>query len=238
MFSSPKKNHSNIPSQLSVEPLEDRVMLSSVEIFAAGQTGFETFDLLIDDQVVQTFPGVGGDIDSRNFERFVFNSDQTVTADQVSIAFTNDFFDSDNGFDNNLFVDRIAIDGVNFQTEAPSTFHTGLVDNNGFTGPGFLQSELLNVEGTVSFAQGSATAGPATGTTGTRIRVDALGETGEEILQLQIDGVPVQDFTFSVAGQEEILLFETDQVVDSSRVRFVFLNDRALIEMSISVSFR
>ena len=60
---------------------------------------------------------------------------------------------------------------------------------------------------------------------GTRIRVDAIGETAEEILQLQIDGQAVQDFTFANAGQEQILLFETNEVIDSSRVNLVFLND-------------
>ena len=60
---------------------------------------------------------------------------------------------------------------------------------------------------------------------GTRIRVDATGQTAEEILQLQVDGRPVQDFTFDRAGQEQILLFQTDEVIDSSRVSFVFLND-------------
>ena len=60
---------------------------------------------------------------------------------------------------------------------------------------------------------------------GTRIRVDATGQTAEEVLQLQIDGRPVQDFTFDAAGREQLFLFETDEVIDSSRVSFVFLND-------------
>ena len=200
-------------------------MLSSVQIFAAGQTGQEAFNLLIDDQVVETFERVGGDIESRDFERFAFDTDGAVTADQVSIEFINDAFDPETGVDSNLVVDRIEIDGAVFQTEAPTTFSTGIVDENGFTGPGFLETELLNVNGTVSFLETTTASPPVQTDVGTRIRVDAKGETGEEILQLQIDGQPVQDFTFTAAGEEQILLFETDAVIDSSQVSFVFLND-------------
>ena len=210
---------------LQAEPLEDRMMLSTVEIFAAGETGQESLNLLIDDQVVQTFEAIGGDADSRDLVQLVFTSDETITADRVSIEFFNDNFDPATGADNNVLLDGIVIDGVGFETEASTTFHTGLVGADGFTGPGFLETELLNVNGTVSFLSDGSTPAPAPIQSGTRIRVDATGETGEEILQLQIDGNAVSDFTFSAAGQEEVLLFTTSEIVDLSRVRFVFTND-------------
>ena len=227
-----KNSLNNRPSQLLLEPLEDRIMLSSVEIFAAGQTGQEAFNLLIDGRVVETFERVGGDIDSRDFQRFSFDPGTPVRADQVSIEFINDNFDPRTGRDNNLLVDGISIDGQFFETEAPSTVSSGIFADGGLTGPGNFETELLNVNGTVSFADGSNSrvqtpvqAPRVQADPGTRIRVDAKGETGEEILQLQIDGRPVQDFTFDRAGQEQIFLFETDEVIDSSRVSFVFLND-------------
>ena len=37
------------------------MMLSSVEIFAAGATGEENLDLLVNGEVVQTFFNVGGE---------------------------------------------------------------------------------------------------------------------------------------------------------------------------------
>lgn len=194
-------------------------MLSSVEIFAAGETGNEAFNLLLDGNVVQTFESVGGDFESRQFERFVFDADGPVTADRVEIEFINDNFNASTGRDNNLFVDRIVVDGNTFEAEDSETFHTGLIDNGQFVGPGFLQSEVLNVNGRISFLANQ------TRSFGTRIRVDASGDTGEEILQLQIDGNPVADFEFAAAGQEQVLFFETDEIVDISRVRFVFVND-------------
>lgn len=195
------------------------MMLSSVEIFAAGETGTEAFNLLLDGNVVQTFDSVGGDFESRDFERFVFDSNDPITADRVEIEFINDNFDANTGRDVNLFVDKIIIDGTTFEAEDSETFHTGLIDNGEFVGPGFLQSEVLNVNGRISFLANQ------TRSFGTRIRVDASGDTGEEILQLQIDGEAVADFNFAVAGQEQVLLFETDEIVDISRVRFVFVND-------------
>ena len=53
-------------------------MLSTVEIFAAGETGQEAFNLIINGDVVQTFQSVGGDFESRQFERFVFDTDRSV----------------------------------------------------------------------------------------------------------------------------------------------------------------
>ncbi len=204
---------------LQLENLEDRVMLSSVEIFAAGETGTEAFNLLLDGNVVQTFDSVGGNFESRHFERFVFDSNDPITADRVEIEFINDSFNEHTGRDANLFIDKIVVDGQSFEAESGETYHTGLIDNGQFVGPGFLQSEVLNVNGRISFLANQ------TRSFGTRIRVDASGDTGDEILQLQIDGHAVADFNFAAAGQEQVLLWETDEIVDISRVRFVFVND-------------
>ena len=219
MMNTTKKRQSSSTASLQLEALEDRMMLSSVEIFAAGETGNEAFNLLLDGNVVQTFDSVGGNFEARQFERFVFNADGPVTADRVEIEFINDQFNRNTGRDNNLFVDRIVVDGQTFEAEDSETFHTGLIDNGRFVGPGFLQSEVLNVNGRISFLANQ------TRSFGTRIRVDATGDTGEEILQLQIDGRAVADFNFAAAGQEQVLLFETDEIVDISRVRLVFTND-------------
>ena len=102
---------------LSLEVLEDRMMLSSVEIFAAGATGEENLDLLIDGQVVQTIFNVGGDASTRDFQRFTFHTDQAVTPGNIGIRFSNDAFDPSIGLDRDLIVDRIAVDGVSVEAE-------------------------------------------------------------------------------------------------------------------------
>ena len=209
---------------LTVEPLEPRLMLSTVEVFVAGETGEEAFNVLIDGEVAQTFENVGGNFDNRDFEVLIFETEDTVTADRIEIEFINDDFNEETGFDRNLFVDGIIVDGAVFETEEPTTFSTGFIDEDGFTGPGFLETEILNVDGKFSFL---ADGGPTTPTPGegTRIRVDAIGETGEENLQLQIDGVAVADFQLDSADVSQSFFFVTDEDIDISQLRISFTND-------------
>ena len=197
---------------------------STVEIFAAGETGQEAFNLLVDGNVVQTFENVGGNFEARDFEIFTFTSEETLTADQIEIEFINDDFDPGTGRDNNLFVDGFILDGAEFETEAPTTFSTGFIGDEGFTGPGFLETEVLNVNGRFSFLAGND-GGNNVLSSGTRIRVDATGQTGEEILQLEIDGQLVTEFQLDQAGQEQVLLFTTDRIVDASQLTIRFSND-------------
>ena len=108
-------------SQLSIEALENREMLSAVQIFAAGDLGGEQFALQIDGQTVEQFT-VG-----QQLSAFDFQADQPITASQVRIQFLNDQFDPAAGIDANLIVDAIEIDGVRFETEASSVFSTCLL---------------------------------------------------------------------------------------------------------------
>ena len=104
-FCKPNELTNKFANGLSVEQLEERMMLSSVEIIAAGTGGFELFDLQINGEAVQRFTANSG-ADSRDFQSFFFETSETVTADDISIEFLNDFFDPDTGFDSNLVVER------------------------------------------------------------------------------------------------------------------------------------
>ena len=74
-----------------------------------------------------------------------------MAAADVRVNFVNDFFDSENGVDSNVRVDRIEIDGESFQTEAPTVFSTGTwVSGVGIT-PGFQLSEILHANGYFQF---------------------------------------------------------------------------------------
>lgn len=115
-------------------------MLSTVEIFAAGATGEENVDLFINGQYETTFFNVGGNIDDRTFESFIFETDRQLTPGNIGVAFGNDFFDSHSAFDRNLVVDRIVVDGVTVQTEDPTTFSTGIY-RDGLTGPAAAHDE-------------------------------------------------------------------------------------------------
>ena len=212
---------------LSLEVLEDRMMLSSVEIFAAGSTGEENLDLLIDGEVVQTFFNVGGDASTRDFQRFTFETSQTITPGNIGIRFSNDAFDPSIGLDRDLIVDRIAVDGVSVEAEDPSTRSTGIFADGGLTGPGFFETEVLNINGTLSFADPGSGGGGSTGS-GDRIEFDASGSTGEELVQLLINGEVVETFGFFLAdpGVTQTFTFNSDEPnISIEDIRLEFVND-------------
>ena len=61
------------PATLSVELLEDRQMLSTVQITAAGSENTESMQLEIAGEIVQTWNNIGGDAFGGQFQTFTFN---------------------------------------------------------------------------------------------------------------------------------------------------------------------
>ena len=179
----------NNRSALELETLESRILLSGVEIFAAGGSGQENLSLQIDGVEVATFENIGGDASNRVFQQLVFETDQNISADQIRIEFTNDLFDAETGLDRNLFIDRIVVDGETFQTESPSVFTTGVFTDQGFSGPGFLTTETLNTNGSFFFSDDNTPRNP---TNESQVTFVARGTTGDEIVQLEIDGQVVE----------------------------------------------
>ena len=209
----------NSNQELYLEQLEDRLMLSTVEVFAAGATGDENLDIFINGQYETTFFDVGGDVDQRDFVRFVYETDQDLTPGDVGVAFGNDAFDAATGLDRNLLVDRIVVDGVTVQTEDPSTFSTGIY-RGGLTGPGFFETELFNVNAIFTYADVDVSLSD-------RIEFDALGTTGDEVIELAIRGEVVETFTFNSAGSTETFSFVSgDSNLAIEDVRIQFVNDR------------
>ena len=145
---------------LQCEPLEPRQMLSTVQIFAAGTTGAESIDLQIDGTTVATYTGLGNGASQQAYTAFNFETDETISADQVRVAFTNDLFDPANGIDRNVRIDRVVIDGATFETEDPSVFSTGTWKRADGVAPGFRESETLHSNGYFQFADNDAPTGP------------------------------------------------------------------------------
>ena len=114
---------------------------TEITILAAGN-GAPNMELKIDDLTVATYPGVGGNYTQRNFVSFTYTSNLSVTVDQIKVAFTND------STTNDLFVDKIMIDGQSFESEAPNTFSTGVYTQGACqSGGGYFQTERLACNG-------------------------------------------------------------------------------------------
>ncbi len=127
---------------------------SNLAIYARGDRGVETMQLLIDGNVVATYDNVpvGGSV-------YTYSHTGSLSAGQVQIAFTNDVWLPAQGIDNNLIVDKILIDGATFETEAASVFSTGTWRPEDGIVPGFGRGETLATNGYFQFAANAALIG-------------------------------------------------------------------------------
>jgi len=211
-------SHLDKSPALNVETLEPRFMLSStVEIFAAGQTGAEELTLLINDQVVETFDNLGTGASQGDFQRLVFHTDQNVSAGDIKIEFNNDAFDPATGADNNLTVDRIVIDGETFVTNSDDVFSIGsFLGGEAFSG--FRVGDTLYQNGFFNFG--------GVGENESLVTVFARGSTSEETFDVRIDDEVVA--TFDVGAPTRFtrgFQILVDQPVSPGQVSVAFVND-------------
>ncbi|MEZ6102682.1 MAG: DUF6605 domain-containing protein [Pirellulaceae bacterium] len=190
-----------------------------IEIFAAGETGEEEMQLLIDNAVVKTWRHVGGDADNRAFERHTYTHPSQVTLDQLRIEFSNDA-NTSTGRDRNLIVDAITFNGQRYETEAPTTYSTATWDNATGCAPGNKQSEALHCGGYFQYAQSA---------TGSVVEILAAGHTGEEQMQIEIDGFAVRTWN-NIGGDPNSRQFVSYTYTHPSpltidQIRVAFSND-------------
>lgn len=115
--------------------------VTTIDIYAAAN-GIPTMQLLINDQVVQTWENVTGSYSSRNFTKYTYTSSNSTTVNDIKVAFTND------SSTNDLFVDKIVVNGQTYESEAPNTFSTGVFkDGSCQSSGGYFSSERLSCNG-------------------------------------------------------------------------------------------
>ena len=202
---------------LNVEALEPRLMLSTVEIFAAGQTGAEELTLRINNQVVQRFDNLGTGAQQGNFQRLVFNTNSNVAPSDIRIEFENDFFDPSTGTDSNLTVDRIVVDGQTVSTNSPDVFSVGSFQN-GVATAGFGIGDTLFTNGFFDFADVEST-----GTT--NLTVSAFGTTGEEVFEVSVDRQVVGTFQVQSTSAPTDFTVQVDGSINPGQVSVAFIND-------------
>ncbi|MGB7329593.1 MAG: DUF4347 domain-containing protein, partial [Rubripirellula sp.] len=201
---------------LTADARQDYRSTLAISIRAAGVTNEETMVLQIGGETVATFNNIGGDAYAGQFQTYTHDATD-VSIDDVRILFTNDLYDDAAGIDRNLRVDSVQIDGTTFQTESPTVFSNGTwLPADGVT-PGFRQSEFLHTDGYFQFAEPNAG-------DGSLIQVRAAGSTGDETVQLEIDGIVVQSWD-NIGTSASNFSFQSDQVVTADQVRVSFSND-------------
>ena len=213
-----KKESRQEDLQFDCETLEQRQMLSSVDIFAAGTTNEEIIELQIDGQTVQTIENIGGDANSGSFVKLSYESESPVDASQIRIAFVNDLYDPANGIDRNVRIDKIVVDGQVIETESSDIFSTGSWKPEDGVVAGFRESEFLNSNGYFQFPSRDS------GNTGSELEIRVKGDEGTEQFNLLIKGQVVG--TFSVTQQFQTIRFTASETVSADDVRIEFFNDR------------
>ncbi len=214
-------NHNNL-FRIQLEPLEDRMMLSTVDVFAAGVTNQETIELQVDGATVQVWNNVGGDAYGGDFEKLTFNTTEDLVGKELRIVFSNDLYDPSSGIDRNVRIDKIVVDNVTYETESSDVFSTGTWKAADGIVDGFRESEYLHADGYFQFQIGNGNGG---GTNlGSSIDIVVKGDEGNEQFNLLIKGQVVG--TYSVGTQYQTISYQHGESFSASDVRIEFTNDQ------------
>ena len=188
---------------LFIENLEDRMMLSTVQVFATGATGDEQFALEVNGQVSESFD--------------VTTSQQSYTiqwaeaidpnVDTVRVQFLNDLY-IEGEVDRDLIVDKIIVDGVTYESEAATTYSTGTWVGEGLPNEGFLESEILNITGYFEYEAA------------TDLIIRASGDEGTETTELQIDEQVVSTIDLTTSFTDYLYRHYGELTPDQIRVSF------------------
>lgn len=116
---------------------------STITIYAAGRYGTEDIELFIAGMHVSTFTDIGGDYSDGIFEVFTYTHQSPVSSDHVQVHLVDTSQGSAPG--RNLRVDKISIDGQDFQSEGEYVYSTGTWTNIDGCTPGLKQSEILHL---------------------------------------------------------------------------------------------
>ncbi len=129
----------------------------AITIYAAGETGQETMELIIDGTTVAKFENVLGDVAQREFQPFTYETtDNSISADRIRVQFVGDLYEP-GVIDRNLWVDRIEINGIAYETESDNVFSNGTWVNNLGIAPGLRNTETLHTDGYFQYANDEPT---------------------------------------------------------------------------------
>ena len=225
-----------------LESLEDRLMLSTVDIFAAGVTNQENIELQIDGQTVQAWESIGGDAYGGSFVKYSYQTNQNVDPSQIRIAFTNDLYDAAAGIDRNVRIDKIVVNGETIETESAGVFSTGTWNPQDGIVAGFGRGDILHADGYFQFPAGSGSGGSNSGggnaggiilaetgggtstNAGSKVDVVVRGHEGTEQFNLVIKGQVVG--TYSVGTNYQTISYTHNESVAAGDVQVEFINDQ------------
>ncbi len=206
----------SLQRRLDMEPLEQRHLLATIQVLAAGVTNDESIELRFDGETVRSWSKLGGNAYGGQFVTLEHQTSGPISPNQVRVAFTNDLYNPSRGYDRNVRIDAIVIDGIRYETESPIVYSTGTWKPQDGIVPGFRQSEFLHTNGYFQYAEPVQT--------GSLMEIRARGNFGGERFEVRIDGATVR--SFEVTQSFQTFSFRADSNVTADQVRIAFVNDR------------
>ena len=174
---------------------------------ARGSTGDERFEIRSNGSVVSGFRA------STEYVDYVVSLPKGTTLPDIEVVFVNDALGP--GYDRNLQVDYIELDGQRHETEADSTFGTGTYLSSSPCQPGFVGSDKLHCNGYFRYAQPVAD--------GTSLLIRARGQTGDERFEIRVGGQSIAGFEVTtVAAGYRVSVPKGTTVAD---IQVAFVND-------------
>lgn len=230
---------------LEVDILENRQLLSTVpgvdgstlSVFVEGSTGDEAFTISYQGEQLAFFssdgPFEGISTDGLQEIQLFIEDDPFVSGDDIRIDFLNDV--NQPGYDRNLRVDRIEINGNAYFTEAENSrvFSTGTWRAEDGVVDGLARGDTLHANGYFQFALS-----PSTPTQTTLISFDARAvgsadtfvANNQVAFELQINGETVDRNALYVGESsfpsEGTFVYRAQGDIRAEDVRIVFTNDR------------
>lgn len=191
---------------------------SEIAVVAHGRTGTERLVLEIDGVAVHEWTVATAD----SVEEY--SHDEPVSAGQVRVRFVNN--GSLNGVDKDVWIDYITIGDERFESEHPTVRSLGSWANGSRCREGTFNTEFLACNGWFQYADdGGVTAppvDPGPGDDGVTIEFRALGSTGEERVELQLDGEALEMFDLTTGMATYVYEHDGD---DPESIRLEFVND-------------
>lgn len=161
-----------------------------IVVRARGNSGAEVMELVLNGQVSATWTA------STQWADYTYTVDSALAVSDAEVRFVND-----GGVTRDLFVDYINIAGTKLQSEHSSTVSTGTF----VPGAGCVErssiSHALHCAGSFDYSVPAGTVVGRSAASGELVTFRALGKTGEEEVQLVINGDRVRTANLSTSFQ-------------------------------------
>ena len=187
---------------------------TDLTIRARGTAGLELVQVRIGNEVVEQFTA------STRWEEVRLAVDSSTSFEDISVGFMNNHHEP---VDHNLLIDWVQLGSERRQSESSNVWSTGKWTSATGCTNGPSTSQTLHCAGFFHFGGQQ---------NGSVVEAHAVGSTGTESLELQLDGVAVANHQVALAGNvwdsrtaTAPVRFTLPEDVDHGRIRLAFVND-------------